>query len=239
MFNELENYKDKHLNQRCFIIGNGPSLNDTNLDLIKDEVTFGMNRIDLLYHKTQWRPTYYIFSSSNCESAVWGNEWSKSVVNCSKEPKTTPFIWNRFKQPIEARAGKLDPSCHYLHSFSEFDKPMGTDKHFSTDAHLRLDKSGTTMNIAFQLAYYMGFNEIYVIGADMNWVATDSSNGDPNHFDPSYKANIGNGEREFKRMSAVHEVAKKFFEERGGKIYNAGYNSGLKVHPKVDFESIV
>lgn len=238
MTNNLEKYYNKHQGQRCFIVGNGPSLNDTNLDLLKNEVTFGMNRIDLIYPKTIWRPTYYIFSSSNCTDHRWGNGWSKSVVNCCKEPSTIPFIWDRYKNDIENRAGKLDSSTHFLTSFTEFDKPMGTDKHFSTDANLRLDKSGTTLNIALQLAYYMGFKDVYVIGADMNWVATDSSQGDPNHFDPSYKASIANGQFEFDRMSQVHAVAKKFFDKRGGSIYNAGYNSALKIHPKVDFESL-
>jgi hypothetical protein len=28
----------------------------------------------------------------------------------------------------------------------------------------RLDKSGTTMNVALQLAYYMNYEEVYIIG---------------------------------------------------------------------------
>ena len=37
------------LGKRVFLIGNGPSLNKTNLDLIKNEYSIAMNRISLIY----------------------------------------------------------------------------------------------------------------------------------------------------------------------------------------------
>lgn len=54
---------------RAFVVGNGPSLKDMCLDKLVGEVTFAMNRIDLLYgpapdygiRGTVWRPTYYVF----------------------------------------------------------------------------------------------------------------------------------------------------------------------------------
>ena len=39
--------KDIHKGERCFIIGNGPSLNKLDLSKIKDEYTFGVNAIYL------------------------------------------------------------------------------------------------------------------------------------------------------------------------------------------------
>src|SRR4030066_2585922 len=36
-------------NQRCFIIGNGPSLRQTDLSKLRGEFTFGLNRIYLLF----------------------------------------------------------------------------------------------------------------------------------------------------------------------------------------------
>ena len=56
MNDNLIKYKDKHKGCRVFIVGNGPSLNKTNLDLIKDEFSIGMNRISLLFNKTKWKP---------------------------------------------------------------------------------------------------------------------------------------------------------------------------------------
>jgi hypothetical protein len=45
----LRTYKDIHRGKRCFIIGNGPSLNQLDLTLLKNEYTFGMNRIYMAF----------------------------------------------------------------------------------------------------------------------------------------------------------------------------------------------
>ena len=43
--------KDKHKGERCFIIGNGPSLKQTDLTKLKNEYTFGLNRIYLAFRR--------------------------------------------------------------------------------------------------------------------------------------------------------------------------------------------
>src|SRR5512142_2825775 len=45
----LGEWKDKYKGQRAFIIGNGPSLNQTDLSKLRDEFTFGLNRIYLMF----------------------------------------------------------------------------------------------------------------------------------------------------------------------------------------------
>ena len=45
---------------RAFIVGNGPSLRNTNLDKLIGEVSFGCNNVHLIYKQTKWRPTHYI-----------------------------------------------------------------------------------------------------------------------------------------------------------------------------------
>jgi len=96
----IKKYKG-HYSGRCFIVGNGPSLANTNLDLIKDEISFGMNRIPLIYNKTKWRPTYYIYCSTNVNTVEWGTAWTKSVNDAVNEKKTTCFIWEKFKHLVK------------------------------------------------------------------------------------------------------------------------------------------
>ena len=60
----FESFKDIHLNETIYIIGNGPSLSKTDLSLIENKPSIAMNRISLLYPKfINWRPSYYIFCS--------------------------------------------------------------------------------------------------------------------------------------------------------------------------------
>ena len=239
--NPISHLENIGLGKRVFLVGNGPSINDMNLDLLENEITIAMNRIDLIYPKTKWRPTYYLFCSSNCEDGRWGSKWSKSIINASNEEKTTPLIWSRYKNSIEKNGeGTLPNDTIYLNAFSE--NAVGNDNCFSTNAWERLDKSGTSMNVALQLAYYMNFSETYIIGCDSNWVTatntTKTEEGDINHFHPDYHAHIGNGEHEFWRMNTTHLTAKKFYDLADRKIMNAGLNSAITAYEKVEFESL-
>ena len=49
---------------RCFIIGNGKSLNETDVDLIAGQYSIACNRINLLYPEKNWRPDVYVHPES-------------------------------------------------------------------------------------------------------------------------------------------------------------------------------
>jgi hypothetical protein len=239
--NNIEHLKGIGKGKRIFLVGNGPSLKDMNLDLLKNEDSIAMNRIELIYDKTIWRPTYYIFCSTNCIDNRWGDKWSSSVIKASKEEKTTPLIWNRFKNSIEKNGnGKLPEKTIFLNSFSE--NQVGQPGSFSLNAAERIDKSGTSMNVALQLSYFMNYDKVYIIGCDSNWKTatntTQTKEGDINHFHPDYHAHIPNGEHEFWRMNTTHLTASKYFKIAGKEIYNAGYNSAITAYEKIDYESL-
>ena len=56
---KLVKYKNKYNGERCFIIGNGPSLTVHDLEKLESEYTFATNRIYHVYAKTDWRPSFY------------------------------------------------------------------------------------------------------------------------------------------------------------------------------------
>lgn len=58
-YEQIKKYKDIHQRERCFIVATGPSLTLSDLEVLKNEYTFGMNSIVKLFDKTDWRPTYY------------------------------------------------------------------------------------------------------------------------------------------------------------------------------------
>ena len=57
---ELDSYHNKYQGQACFIVGNGPSLNSRDLNLIKKEgyITFAANKIYRIFKETDWRPVH-------------------------------------------------------------------------------------------------------------------------------------------------------------------------------------
>ena len=98
------------------------------------------------------------------------------------------------------------------------------------------------MNVALQLAYYMNFDEVYVIGCDSNWETatntTKTKEGDINHFHPDYHAHIGDGRTEFNRMNNTHKTAVKYYTKVGKKIYNAGYNSAITAYERKKYDDL-
>src|SRR3954447_4142667 len=60
----LDGMRDRHRGERCVIIGNGPSLNETDLALLSGQATFGLNRIYLMYDRLGFTPTYHVVVNS-------------------------------------------------------------------------------------------------------------------------------------------------------------------------------
>ena len=56
----LKALRNTHAGERCFIIGNGPSLNKLDLTLLRSERTFGVNAIYTNYQRMGFYHTYYV-----------------------------------------------------------------------------------------------------------------------------------------------------------------------------------
>ena len=234
----LEIFRNSHSGKSVYILGNGPSLKNINLDLLKDKTTIAMNRIDLIFNKSDWRPTYYLFFSTNIRNKIWGDDWKKSVLSSLNENSITSFVYNKFKGDVLSQIHNKS-KIYWVKKVTET-KPSQAgvvdQKSFSTDISKRIDKSGTSMNIALQLAYFMDFSEIIIIGADLGWTKDHGSKSDPNHFDKSYRANIPNPKKANLQMRNIHKLSLKYFNKNKPhvKIYNGSSESYLDVYPFID-----
>jgi hypothetical protein len=239
----FEDYKDIHKGKRVFLVANGPSLNDTNLDLIKDEYSFAMNRISLKYEETEWRPTYYLFSSTNVNSSKpWHQQWRDSVRTAIESDKTTCFVAEQFRNQVDPE--NKYSQVKWFSSLSENKPdPQGNVLHtcFSTNVVDRIDKTGTTMNLALQLCYHMGFSEIIFVGADLGWTFDTGTKKDPNHFSKEYTAEITKPEKANYQMRNIHSLAYAYFnrDKPDVKFYNASKKTVLDVYPIIDYEKYV
>lgn len=238
----FKNYKNKHMGERVFLVANGPSLKDTDLDLIKGETSFAMNRVSMIYGETQWRPTYYLFSSTNVRpEKPWAKEWQKSVKESMSDPSITSFVASMFKINLDPL--NTFPRTKWFSSLSE-NKPtlegLINKNCFSTNVVERIDKTGTTMNLALQLCYHMGFSEVVFVGADLGWTRDTGTKSDPNHFDKNYVAEILRPKKANYQMRNVHSLSLDYFQRRKEhqvKFYNASAKTVLDVYPIIDFEN--
>lgn len=197
---------------RIFLIGNGKSLNKTPLDLLKGEDTFALNAIDLIYDKTDWRPTYYFCMDVNPNDR---HRWQaiENNLGCKKV-----FLYDLWRDRFSGDNITWLPRCKKHHPFPVYSQNAMQEWHLPT-----ICTAHGSMNPMMQLAYTMGYDEIYLVGVDMFASKHD-------HFDERYPAFWVWQERN-KIEQHIHEVAKKSCPIP---IYNATVGGFLEVYPRVD-----
>lgn len=232
----LAQYRDKYAGQRCFIIANGPSLQAEDLDFLHQcgEITFGMNRIYKLFDHTQWRPTYYV-----CEDELICQNQQSEISAIAAKAKFIPIElkwWHNVS---------IENACYFHLNYNDQERyPFG----FSTDIAHQMDCRGTVTFTCMQLAAYMGFSEIYLLGVDHNYRVTIDINGNTvtdlnakDYFCEGYDADI--------KDIVVHDMgnntrayidAKKYCDSTNGRvtIYNATRGGKLEVFQRVEFDAL-
>ena len=120
---------------------------------------------------------------------------------------------------------------------------------FSTDAAKRLYCGQSVTMINLQLAFYMGFKEVYLIGMDFSYDIPDtakiegleivSTEDDTNHFHPEY---FGKGKTwhdpQLDKVLRSYSMMKLVFESGGRKIYNATHGGKLELFERIDFSTL-
>jgi hypothetical protein len=221
----IQKFKNAYAGKRCFIIGNGPSLNNTDLSKLQGEFTFGMNRIFLMFPELGFQTTFLV---SVNDLVI---EQSADDIRQLEIPKFISWRSRRHLEPAE--------DIFYLYS-------TYTGKKFSRNAAKRLWEGATVTYISMQLAYYMGFSTVILIGVDHSFTTKGKPNetivsegDDPNHFNPAY---FGIGFRwqlpDLDTSEVAYHMAKQAFEGSGREVLDATVGGHLTVFPKVDYLSL-
>src|SRR3990172_4887415 len=142
----LSEVRGRHAGERCFIIGNGPSLKLTDLARLRGETTFGMNRIYLAFPDLGFATTYYV----SVNSLV--------IEQCAHEIRQ--LTMPKFLAWRSRRWMTGDPGVVFL------DADYTSPATFARDARQRIFEGSTVTYVALQLAYHMGFTEVVLIGVD-------------------------------------------------------------------------
>lgn len=223
----LEKFKGIHCGKRCFIVATGPSLRMEDLDKLyqNHELTISMNGIFAAFDKTKWRPDYYVVSDKN-------------VTKVRKKELLQADIKGKFVADMawEFAAEEEQPNLYQWHLIRQWSN--GEMPEFSED-FARGNFTGYTVTYdgALQLAVYMGFTEIYLLGTDCN----KSDGVKTRHFSTDYytpeEKNV-NYSLQLDKILLAYQAAKKYADAHGIKIYNATRGGELEVFERVDFDSL-
>lgn len=224
----LAELRDAHRGERCFILGNGPSLKRTDLSKLHHETTFGMNRIYLAFPEMGFSTTYYVAIN------FLVIEQCADDIQALTMPKFLPWGSRRYLGEPQGDTIFLDLVCRQW-------RPG-----FSTDARRPMWAGATVTFAALQLAYHMGFQQVILIGVDHSFASKGpagktvvSEGDDPNHFDPRY---FGKGFRwqlpDLETSEIAYRFAREAFERDGREVLDATIGGKLTVFPKVDYDSL-
>lgn len=231
--------KDACKGQRAFIIGNGPSLKQTDLSKLRNEFTFGLNRIYLMFPELGF-PTSCLVSINDLVIEQCAAEMAALEI-----PK---FIaWRSHRHFISHQASVISrqlPITNY--QLPTFLYTTYTGPRFSRDVRGRVWEGATVTNVALQLAFHMGFEQVILIGVDHNFASKGDANktvvsegDDPNHFSAAY---FGKGFRwqlpDLDTSEIGYRLARDAYQKAGREVLDATVGGKLAIFPKVDYSSL-
>lgn len=225
----------KYAGRRCFLIGNGPSLKAEDLTTLREhgEICFAFNRIYNIFDDTPWRPDFYL---SQDEKMLQG---CVDIVDRLELPVKLIPIQLHWYHGIDVR-----DALYFNMNWKQAEEPLAF--RFSDDAARELYASSTGMYTAAQLAAYMGFKELVLIGVDHHFRVSRNDQGEivvdesaKDYFTDKYnedreKLYIPNTEK----STLTYVAMKRHCDARGIRVYNATRGGKLEVFERVDFDSL-
>lgn len=220
----IERLKDINKGKRCVIVATGPSLRIEDLDKLAsvDILTFGVNNIGSAYGTTQWRPTYYVgIDRSLIESEYFQTVKPEEQSRYSFISDLSECYW---KEPHKENVLKVHP-CNIW--------PVHWYPKFSEDVSRKVYIGGTVVYISIQIAVYLGFEEIYLLGTDFT-----GSNGYARKYRHFYTEKQLDSVCYSEQVRFGYGKAKQYADTHGIKIYNATRGGELEIFERVNFDEL-
>ena len=180
-------FKNSHKGERCFIIGNGPSIKKLNFTLLRNEITFSVNQIARMNDFNKLRTNYHIWSDERF--FIKDNNIINIMKKVNSDNKPIVFYKYSAKKFLEETGLNKDLNIRYYN---------GNGYKLFENCNLKIDFTKnvpwcpTVIDYAIFMAIYMGFKEIYLLGCDCN-AFVDFGNFQKKELNYGY--NIDNEER--------------------------------------------
>lgn len=219
----LEKFHNIHSGEDCFLIGNGPSLNKMDLSLLNDYYTIGLNKIFLLFDKTNLKIDYHV-----CVNKYVIDQCTNDFLRM----QCPSFISYKYRNELLTGNDNI-----------YFVGDIHSKWKFFEDITTGISQGSTVTYAAMQIAYYLGFKRIFLIGVDHNFVAKGTPHkvetlkgDDNNHFDPEYFKGMKWQLPDLEGSEKAYKFAKKHFENNYRMIFDATIDGKLNIFPKIQFD---
>lgn len=233
IFNRNNKWQGKYKKRRCFVIGNGPSLANHDLEPLGQEITIVMNSFNRHPVLRKWKPTFYC----RAEPAISYDspERIASIPNNLEGINADGYFF-----PIEAKP--IFDKHRFLPEEKIFFVLMkdSINDYKSINLAAPIPLASDTSILAIMVALGMGFSEIYLIGLDYDWLSHRSYH---KHF---YDKNDPKQTREhlsnYRYLDLIkssfsawvsHEMLREIGRSEGQHIFNATQDGFLDVYEEI------
>jgi hypothetical protein len=219
----LKRFNNIHRGKRCFVIANGPSLNKIDFKLLENEITIGMNRIYLMEKVNGFKPDYIVCIDRKSQLLQFTEEYNN-------QKGISFYEWNL--------RHLFDKKENFIFIKGKFSPKFSTNPVYEG-----LGNGKSVTYACIQLAYYMGFDEVYLIGKDHSYQTNEkagkgikSTGNENNHFIKGYYKPGQNWDApDYISEEFAYKLSREAFENDGRIIKDATIDGKLNVFEKVDF----
>ena len=237
--NALKSSKKNH--KKCFIIGSGPSIGNQNLNLLLNHFTIVHNTFYSINKNYDFHPSLYVV-----EDILVAEDNKEELNKIFDVDLIVPYRLKNFIKPRK-NVNYINFDYSYLDSAKDNDHES-LDFKFSNNIQDKAYWGGTVVYLSMQIAYYLGFKEIYLLGVDLSYSipksakiegnVITSTEDNSNHVGDMY----GKGKKwhlpKTDRMKSAIEFATEFLISNGVKVYNCSPKSTIKGAKNINFNEI-
>lgn len=214
----------RHQNDRAVIVANGPSLNRMDLSFLRHEIVIGMNKIFLGFRTFGFYPRYYVAVN---RKVIEQSVDQIRAMNCVKF--------------ISKRGANLLPENALTYHIATQNPPA----RFCRDIAGGVHEGWTVTYSALQIAYFLGFKEVVIIGMDHRYEYQGAPNEakqldgpDPNHFSREYFSGQTWDNPDLARSDESYRIARQEYEQAGRQIIDATVDGACSVFEKGNYKTI-
>lgn len=240
LLNRNEKFRNCHKGERCFVIGNGPSLKQQDLAPLANEITFVANYFHL--HpiiSESWQPKYYCLSDP---AYFDGREPVESIRDIVAKVPSAPFFVPTYARDFLTTTKALpEERTYYAGMCGGLEDDFDDVPDFTTV----IPAVQTVVQLSIMAAMFMGCTRIYLMGLDHDWLtqcgvtnnfySKDAVKYQPPASDWNYKSLM----MAMTTIWRVYEMHQRIAAKHGIKIVNVTHGGFLDVFERAGYEDLI
>ena len=199
-------FKDQYSGKRCFILGNGPSLKQIDLALLKNEITFTVNQSPNNPQFGSIKTNFHVWTDNRFFNLDDRNPGDMELLQTMKNVRTndnSPTVFYEYDAKSMVDRYKLDSELD-IYYFKETNLRLSGVK-WDCDFSKCVPSFSTVIHYIICLAIYMGFSEIILLGCDCTSIINivEDRIGCADNFEYSFEVS----ENEKKRREKLQKLS--------------------------------